>query len=276
MSDADRFHIPPQVGGVNIGPLVAIIDREMSRLRDQLAVERSATSSAREALAACEERVRALNANVAKWTRKADELCADRDEVAAELERHKADRRDLIAQRDRMVEDMQLELEHARCDAKDAQQMLMDERAKASKPDPRADLDYKKMLSEAQERWRHQAFGYAAQIKNLEKRAQRAEDKLGKAHCERDEALDRLTEERERFKRDVALAANSSPMLVPGSTAAVIEAYRLLCGHEPVYAAFGWADTSIDVLPDGVDGTTEEAARTMLCWLDEHAPGGRL
>lgn len=153
---------------IDIGPLVAIIDREMQRLRDQLFVEQSAARSAREALVACEERARLATAS-----------------------------------HDRVVH----ELEHARCDASEAQRMLMDERAKS---------------------------------KGLE--------------CQ----------------------------LRPGSTAAVIEAYRLLCGEEPVQIRNSmnkpeWVDQAWPegALPSPDLGQIYRAAHELLRWLDEHASRGR-
>jgi hypothetical protein len=68
-------------------------------------------------------------------------------------------------------------------------------------------------------------------------RALNAENDRDAACDDRDNAVAELERERERFKRDVALASMSSPMLTPGSTAAVIEAYRLLVGNERSGAA---------------------------------------
>jgi hypothetical protein len=99
--------------------------------------------------------------------------------------------------------------------------------AEATKP--RYETDYKSMLEIARSEWAESARRYVAQIKNLEKRAERAESKLGRANCERDLALERLA----AAKSDVTLAAMSSPMLTPGSAAAIKEAVRLVCGNRP-------------------------------------------
>lgn len=84
MSPVPSYYAPPPLiskSGCDIGPLVAIIDREMQRLRDQLAVERTAATSAREALAACEERLRSEREAARK----------DVSELADELARVKGD-----------------------------------------------------------------------------------------------------------------------------------------------------------------------------------------
>jgi hypothetical protein len=67
--------------------------------------------------------------------------------------------------------------------------------------------------------------------------------------------------------------------LTPGSTAAVIEAYRLLCGHEPVHDGVSeWVNSNRkhESLPPGkLHEHAYDAALAILEWLDDHAPGGK-
>lgn len=161
MTDADRFHIPPQgfyspspvatnIVDVDLTSLIAWWRDTEQRLRDQLAVERTAASSAREALAAAEERARVLS---------------------------------------QQFELSKMALEHAK---------------------------------------QHAATGPE-----------------------------------------------------PGSVPAVIEAYRLLVGHEPHFGSYDgseaqWMDGPSEVVPvDIALGRLRRAASQMLCWLDKHAPGGK-
>lgn len=208
MTDADRFHIPPtQPAGVDIGPLVAIIDREMQRLRDKLFVEESAARSAREALAACEARLRATLERTAEleetrltMQRIEQQWCIEGDYApdSESDERHPIERRlaGMAAMHKRDLDRLTTQLEHARGDAKDAQQMLMDERRRTQVP--------------------------------------RVE-------------------------------------LTPGSTAAVIEAYRLLVGNTLEWIPdIGWHDESW-----AGDDNLNEATISLIHWLDEHAPGGK-
>lgn len=202
---------------IDIGPLVAIIDREMQRLRDQLAVERSAASSAREALVMCEARLA--------------ELSKPRIDAVETLKQERMQMRDLDARR-------------------------------------------------------------AQQIKGLEKRMQRAEHEKGHAICERDAARgeanrysverDAAVAELERYKAAMGSATTVPPGLVPGSTLAVIEAYRLLCGHEPKHIsnAMGrpeWVDQAWpkSALPSPSLDQLYRAAHELLRWLDARAPGGK-
>lgn len=240
MTDADRFHIPPsectfcgpsflgtcphgpkasaksdlvermlgiqrQPAPIDISPLVAIIDREMSRLRDQLAVERSATSSAREALAACEERMRALSAT--------------KCEAAPTVDNTK-DAHWNAYNPARMARDLgKLEVRYAqRCD-RNAQ----------------------------------------LRVANVAMRQ------------ERDAALERVAAL--QAKLDAAngdvIELERVQQLVPGSTAAVIEAYRLLSGYEPVFGANGqWDDGALPTDPN------YDAERALLVWLNKNARDG--
>lgn len=91
--------------------------------------------------------------------------------------------------------------------------------------------------------------------------------------------LDRLNAERgnavaelERCKATMGSATTAPPALVPGSVDAAIEAYRLLCGHEPYYGGAEWFDRSAQVLPCGLHCV---ARNEILGWLDANAPGGR-
>jgi len=76
-------------------------------------------------------------------------------------------------------------------------------------------------------------------------------------------ALTTLTSERVKTPREE---------LTPGTTAAVIEAYRLLTGTEPVYRAHcrDWVHSDRQACPpQGSRGAC------LINWLDENAPGGK-
>lgn len=199
---------------IDLQPLIMHFERELQRLRDQLAVERTAASSAREALAKCEERARMLTTQL-------------------ELGR--------------------LALDHAK------------------RSESAADIDYKALLAQKHAEWDEQVRRYVAQIKGLEKRAQKAEDRAGKANCERDAALERLTKERANFESAVDELRAARPE--PGSVLAVLEAYRLLVGHEPAFTG-EWVDKSpIDKMPDS-GSALDRATDALLFLLDILSPGG--
>lgn len=86
---------------------------------------------------------------------------------------------------------------------------------------------------------------------------------LGKAN--------RRAVERDHARAELARASTVPPGLVPGSTAAVIEAYRLLCGHDPDWNEYEkWTD-----LADCTDPTINKTLGFLIRWLDNNAPGGR-
>lgn len=94
MTDAERSHIPPSVNAayvLDLKPLLAWFRDEQQRLRDQLAVERTAASSAREALAAAEERARVEREGRIQALGEANRCAVERDNALAELERAKRD-----------------------------------------------------------------------------------------------------------------------------------------------------------------------------------------
>lgn len=102
-------------------------------------------------------------------------------------------------------------------------------------------------------------------------RALNAENDLDAARDERDSAVAEL----ERIKATMGSASTVPPALVAGSTAAVIEAYRLLRGHEPHYdGKREWVD-SADAYKSSGNNHLDEAGCFLLYWLDENAPGGR-
>jgi hypothetical protein len=85
-----------------------------------------------------------------------------------------------------------------------------------------------------------------------------------------------LTSQNELGRLALEHAKRAEPMssLTPGSPAAVIEAYRLLCGHEPYHdGGTEWFDDESESLPAG--GHMYDQALQLLCWLDKHASGGR-
>ena len=114
-NNAEQWHMPPQaprlgegmaplppvswsftgpVPILDLSPLIAHFEKELSRLRDQLAVERGTAASAREALAACEERLRSSgNAyDAATIRRQAETIGAYQEEnraLRAQLEQAK-------------------------------------------------------------------------------------------------------------------------------------------------------------------------------------------
>lgn len=169
---------------VNMDALIRYFEKELQRERDRVAVERTAAASAREALAACEERLRAAHVYAGKLDEarlaavgEANRYAVERDNALAELER---------------VRNVNAELTH----------------------------------------------------------------KAGELCEQRDEALGRLKGE--------------ACQLRPGSTAAVIEAYRLLSGYEPVFGVNGqWADGALP------SDSNFDAERALLLWLNKNAPGGR-
>lgn len=206
MTDADRYHIPPSAGCQFCGPNFL----GMCPHIPSMGVKASELSQddVRKLLGITKHAPGVDLTSVVQWFR--DELTRERNaavEARYEVSRH----------RERIVE-------------------LEARLAEATKP--RIEFDYKAMLDEQRVAWRRQSDNYVQQIKNLEKRAERAENKLAKAHCERDEALEKF--ERARCEADPrvledgrALAANSSPMLTPGTPAAIREAARLVTGDTP-------------------------------------------
>lgn len=102
MTDADRFHIPPTASPSVNAAYVLDLKPLISWVRDMVDRERTAAADAK-----CEAR-------------------GHREEVV-KLE---AMLRSAVAERAAALE----ALEHARCDAKDAQQMLMDERKRVQAP----------------------------------------------------------------------------------------------------------------------------------------------
>lgn len=228
------------VYAVDLQPLISHFASELQRERDRVAVERTTASSAREALAACEERLRNEKAFRDR------EVLEEANNIGLWREMHTKAVADLEALRARLV-DMEEQRDHARCEAHDAQQMLMYERAR--KPVATIDRGHAWELSDED----------LASALSCECTGQEPLGKLcGLIH----EAANRL-----RVLRRV-----EAPSLTPGSTAAVIEAYRLLTGHEPQ-----WTDrnkwhgrawhTEDQVLSDACD--------ELVRWLDKHAPGGR-
>lgn len=107
MIDADRYHIPPAQAVnaacvVDLAPLLRHFEAELSAARTAAADARIEARGHRERVVELEAKLKAEQERVAEWTRKATDL-AER-------------------------------LEHARCDAKDAQQMLLDERRMTQVP----------------------------------------------------------------------------------------------------------------------------------------------
>jgi hypothetical protein len=92
---------------------------------------------------------------------------------------------------------------------------------------------------------------------------------LGEANryaVERDAAVVEL----ERVKATMGSASTVLPALTPGTPAAVIEAYRLLVGNEPVFNGRGWSRSyNVDSAVIKWAGLLE-ASDQMLAWLDEH------
>jgi 4-alpha-glucanotransferase len=169
VTDADRFHIPPSeavkqpvmaMSVIDLKPLIVWWQQEQQRERDRCAVERTTASSAREALAACEERVKAMTDKAEEWRRQCCELVtrnarlvadgehslASIGEMAADIATLRGELNDANEARLRALAEVNryaverdnalAQLEHARCDAKDAQQMLMDERKRGAVPVP--------------------------------------------------------------------------------------------------------------------------------------------
>jgi hypothetical protein len=166
----------------------------------------------------------------------------------------------------------------AKCEARGHRERVVELEARlAEATKPRIEFDYKAMLDKQRQEWCSLSDNYVQQIKNLEKRAQRAEDKLGKANCERDEALEKLEHARCGAKDAQQMLMDERKRvqvhrveLTPGSTAAVVEAYRLLAGYEPVFGVNGqWAD---DALPTD---TNYDAERALLLWLNASASDGK-
>lgn len=173
--NAEQWHIPPQqcvqapIGDVHakyvldLRPLLEHHQSELQRLRDQLAVERGATSSAREALAACEERARVLGTQ----------------------------------------------------------------------------FELSKMA-------------------------------LGQSRMAAEEGM----REHDRMRRELEQAKTVPPGLVPGSTAAVIEAYRLLRGATPRWDDGKREWTGVAEI-SGHHRRLVSCSTHLLVWLDENAPGGK-
>lgn len=231
MTDADRYHIAPQPS-VNAA-YVLDLKPLIAWFRDMLSEARTAAADAKCEARGHRERVVELEA---KLQAALEERDSNTEAFAAQQE--------LLVSLTRKLDELQ---------------------------GPRIELDYKAMLADKRAEWDEQAGRYVAQIKNLEKRAEMAENKLAKAHCERDEALERAHKAEDRWSECAERTQAPRAEFTPGSTAAVVEAYRLLVGNEPTWEPdHGW--------DDAVSGVAEHAYKAgieMLRHLNEIARGGR-
>jgi hypothetical protein len=106
-----------------------------------------------------------------------------------------------------------------------------------------------------------------ARLKAAEAERDRAVHNMEHAQCDARDARQMLAEARGRGRPIIA----TGPVLTPGSTAAVIEAYRLLCGHEPTWDNRSlWTD-----IADCPDDLIDKALGRLISWLDVNAPGGK-
>jgi hypothetical protein len=265
-SDADRYHIPPTHGCAQCGELAkehhyngACYGKcgEYVDPKSPLGLAKAANARASVDLAP-----------FVAWFR--DELSRERT-AAADAKCEARGHREEVVKLEAMLRAAVAEraaamdaLEHARCDAKDAQQMLMDERAKPSDALAK-NTQLERDLAAVREACMWGDFGEAY----VPPRAQYAIILRESAfpvvadYIERiGRALTTLTSERVKTPREE---------LTPGTPAAVIEAYRLLVGDTLEWKKpIGWYDNAKCDIEE-----METATYQLIRWLDKHAPGGK-
>lgn len=224
---------------VNMDALIRYFEKELQRERDRVAVERTAASSAREALAACEERLRNEKAfrdrevleeadNIGRWRAMHAKAEQERDSARGEAQHYMAELNECQGALERMT-------------------------AKA-------------------EEWRLECLAGVARQARLADESSAARSAHESMTAHRDKVLaacDRHEQEAAELRSKLASVAVAS--LEPGSTAAVIEAYRMLVGDGLEWSKqVGWHDeTECD------DERLSEATLQLIHWLDVYAPGGR-